>query len=217
MNLVPKTFWLGLVSGILAFIGSLVFLQQVASAGNNLGGRETCPENPTGWSKPVCAFEFLDLSPFFPSPPGPIPPECPSPPPGYLRRDPGIASEALCRGACGVDCDPKTCFSSPAIAICVTNAAGDAHRNCGYTVTDCGSHPGCVAHDACYDICVSEFGETQLCPLLGICHCQCDQQCIDDYSIGDCNAWRIAEGYQPNRLYYTDPPLVGGVLPGPCP
>ncbi len=141
----------------------------------------------------------------------PTEPQCPSPPPGYRLRNPGIPSGALCRGACGVDCNPNACAAVPNFVLCVGNAT--SHRNCHYPVTECGSHPACRTHDQCYDNCVAFL------PPAEVANCQrgCDLQCLDEWPDLDCAAWALGNGPQPDRLRYTSPPVVGGLFPGPCP
>jgi hypothetical protein len=60
---------------------------------------------------------------------------------------------ALCRGACGADCDLDNCILS-IDHHCELDENGN---NTGYTyqalIYDCGMHRGCINHDDCYDIC----------------------------------------------------------------
>ena len=66
--------------------------------------------------------------------------------------------EAKCRGACGPDCTHNNCTVNIEER-CEKNQDGE---NDGYFslvhVYDCGLHPACVEHDACYDDCNRKYG-----------------------------------------------------------
>ena len=151
-----------------------------------------------------------------PAPPTPcVPPPCPQPPPGYELRVPPIASHSQCRGACGADCDPDACRTIAPLTLCVPAVTGNCHRTCIYVVTECGSHPACVSHDACYDDCAAS-GERDLCHQGGVCHCACDVACILNYDTSRCVQWATGDGPQPNRIRYTDPPISSAAITGTC-
>jgi len=138
-------------------------------------------------------------------------PACPSPPPGYQLIDPGIASGALCRGACGADCDTDACRQQNPFTLCVSS--GDSYRICTYaTVFACGSHPCCVTHDNCYDACATAAYPA-------ICRRGCDFDCVNTISCGaiDCALWAAGFGPQPDTLRFTSPPHAGPVMRGGCP
>ena len=65
---------------------------------------------------------------------------------------------ARCRGACGPDCTHDNCIFRIEER-CEKNQEGD---NNGFfsliNVYDCGLHPACVEHDACYDDCNTRHG-----------------------------------------------------------
>ena len=156
-----------------------------------------------------CVFDDLGLAArCVRGAPAPIIPTCPQVPPGHQARDPKIASGALCRGACGADCDEDACLQAPLYTLCVSNA--ESHRFCTYRVTDCGSHSGCVTHDTCYDACATN-------PDPIACRRSCDLQCIVSYDVDTCLQWAEGKGPQPNRIKFTDPPAVGALQAGPCP
>lgn len=141
--------------------------------------------------------------------------QCPSPPSGYKLINPGIPSGSLCRGACGADCDPDACTVQNPFTVCV--ASGGQHRICTYTGSlRCGSHPGCVDHDSCYDNCAAN-GETNLCYLGGLCHCACDALCIAEWGATNCSLWALGLGPKPNTLFFSNPPNAGPILNGLCP
>jgi len=66
--------------------------------------------------------------------------------------------EAKCRGSCGPDCTHNNCSFSIEER-CEKNQEG---QNSGFFslvhVYDCGLHPACVKHDACYDDCNRKYG-----------------------------------------------------------
>jgi outer membrane protein OmpA-like peptidoglycan-associated protein len=141
-------------------------------------------------------------------------PVCPTVAPAPLPRDPHIPGGAQCRGACGPDC-PPTCTPLPPVSICVPDSTGACHVTCTYpAVISCGTHAGCQAHDACYDMCEAA-GEHHFCPIGG-CHCACDANCINTHTFAECNSWRTGHGPFTGRLTFSDPPTRSGVLPGSC-
>ncbi len=149
-------------------------------------------------------------------PPPCTPPPCPSPPPGHQLRNPGIPSRALCRGACGADCDSDACVARPSLILCLSSPSGQCHRTCTYAVLECGSHSACRIHDACYDACAAA-GEMDLCHQGGGCHCACDADCIRAHGAINCGLWATGRGPQPDRLRFADLPTDSGVISGACP
>jgi len=102
------------------------------------------------------------------------------------RINPGIASEGLCRGACGMNCPSDRCKSVGDIEWYVADIDADNELRCVYSgVLECPSHQGCRVHDACYDQCAVE-GHTEL---MDECHQNCNQQCYDDWGKCECAAW----------------------------
>ncbi|MFQ5881378.1 MAG: DUF4157 domain-containing protein [Candidatus Methylomirabilales bacterium] len=138
----------------------------------------------------------------------------PTPPwPGPLwvyPRNPGIPSGALCRGACGPDCD--TCDNLGDVYVC--DELGDGrHVIWKYPdYTECPTHQGCRDHDACYDWCAAG-GETSI---LGPCHRLCDFECICSHSTPECVSWIFGAGGD-DYMYFSDQPSVIGGCRGPCP
>jgi hypothetical protein len=114
---------------------------------------------------------------------------------------------SMCRGACGADCESNNCKSATGLWQCEVDSFG---ANTGYKLvyTDyvCGTHPACIAHDDCYDLCNAMFGcgslDANVCmhavghPEGGVV--SCDQHVIDDYGLSQGFDW--ARGYGP----YTD-------------
>ena len=106
-------------------------------------------------------------------------------------RDPGIASGAQCRGACGEDCPSDRCDQVADVTIPVSDSAGNQY-NCVYrNVLNCLTHQGCVDHDACYDSC-AVAGESSL---YGSCHRRCNDECFERWGSAQCGAWADIAGY----------------------
>lgn len=102
-------------------------------------------------------------------------------------RQTALSSGAQCRGACGVDCPPERC--KPVADITVPFEGGTCtYRN----VISCPSHYGCRDHDACYDICTEQLGDSSL--LFGTCHGICNQRCYDEWNYPDCIIWAALPG-----------------------
>lgn len=134
-------------------------------------------------------------------------------------RDPHIASGSLCRGACGLDCDPNRCNNVADVRIPVTDSAGNQFICVYKNVVECLTHDACRTHDACYDR-AAEAGEMNL---TGTLHQQCNQDCINRYSAAQCAAWTgigggmvdyfVSPPFDANRLPFSDPPELEACLP----
>jgi hypothetical protein len=153
--------------------------------------------------------------PFHPTPPwsGPLPDVYP--------RDPGIVSGALCRGACGPDCDTCTnigdsCDGTTCEYVCEEMAG--SHVIWKYpNFLDCPSAGGCRDHDACYDWCADKaFERGPLGVIFGPCHRMCDFECICDHSTPQCVNWIFGKGAD-ETMYFSDEPEIIGGCSGPCP
>ncbi len=125
-------------------------------------------------------------------------PECPAYPPEVTPIDPGIASGAECRGACGADC-PDTCRSIPAQEQCLEwqSADGTWHsKTCRWDgLIECGSHAGCRAHDTCYDGCANAR-------FPGVCRRGCDATCVADHGAINCYRWWGGDGPYDSWIAY---------------
>lgn len=66
--------------------------------------------------------------------------------------------EAMCRGACGPDCTTNNCKKETELRCEIDEETGE-NTGMVYQVTryDCGLHPACIKHDACYDKCNTDF------------------------------------------------------------
>ncbi len=137
--------------------------------------------------------------------------------------DPGIASGAQCRGACGEDCPSDRCDPVAHITIPIYDASGQQY-NCVYNnVVRCLTHQGCQDHDACYDKCAEPIssggaGETSI---YGSCHQKCNSECFNKWGYAQCGAWSDLAGYVGDYwvnpdfggyLLFSDPPKLVGPI-----
>lgn len=92
---------------------------------------------------------------------------------------------ALCRGACGADCEPWNCVGKPEWRCIQEQNMAAAKVNTGFKqqwiVQHCGTANGCRSHDDCYDICHSAEG----CGTWNAAYCRrgCDQEAQWDHPI----------------------------------
>jgi len=140
------------------------------------------------------------------------------PPP--IIRDQSGPCEARCRGACGPDCTLNNCKLS-ADYRCEVDESGNNTGEISYLhIYDCGLHPACIKHDACYDECNRRYG----CGTFRAAHCRhggwnsgvnipddhyCDLHTVREESLSDVRSWVDGFGPQPIRqvFVYTDPGL----------
>ncbi len=125
-------------------------------------------------------------------------------------RDPGFASKAKCRGACGPDC--MTCTDVGDLYVC--EEAGGYH---GWSVypdaTHCPTHDACKEHDGCYDWCGSG-GPSGLGPM--VCRRFCDLECACNNPVSSCVGWIFGLGGD-GRMWFSDPAYSQPGCEGPCP
>jgi hypothetical protein len=143
-------------------------------------------------------------------------PSWPHGPLHVFRRDPAIKSKALCRGACGPDCD--TCRREDPHREC--EEAGDgSHFWWVYPQYEvCGTHDGCRQHDACYDWCADKYNEVgKLGIILGPCHRLCDFECICNYHTPQCVGWIRGGKPHDGQMIFSDEPQKKPGCTGPCP
>ena len=106
--------------------------------------------------------------------------------------DPGIASGAKCRGACGQDCPPDRCEllrdsdgNMQPLVVTIQNPRGICTYN---NVLECPIHAGCIEHDACFDIC-AQGGQNSI---TDSCHMRCNVDCVNTYGFTNCVRWADA-------------------------
>ncbi len=150
-------------------------------------------------------------------------------PPPVIRDQLGPC-EARCRGACGPDCTLNNCRLS-ADYRCEVDDAGNNTGEISYLhIYDCGLHPACIKHDACYDECNRRYG----CGTFRAAHCRhggwnsgvnipddhyCDLHTVREESLSAVRGWVDGYGPQPVRqvFVYTDPGLGSVVDLENCP
>lgn len=152
-----------------------------------------------------------------------VPSPCPHFPSGYSSvqpRDPGIASRAFCRGACGGDCPGNP------IKVRRYNQSGDCYYKCSYDIWVCGTHRCCRDHDRCYDRCASAGWPA-------LCRRGCDSRAVlcargllpwwippairEAIALGICASWASGHGPFDGYLTFSDPPIYYGLFFGPGP
>jgi hypothetical protein len=143
-------------------------------------------------------------------------PVWPDGPLSVYPRDPHIKSGALCRGACGPDCD--TCRHEKEHRVCEETGDG-CHMWWVYpNYETCGSHGGCRNHDACYDWCVDEYNEKgKMGIILGPCHRLCDLECICNYNTPQCVGWIGGGKPHDGEMVFSEAPRKEPGCRGPCP
>ncbi|MDO9034249.1 MAG: hypothetical protein Q7U51_03475, partial [Methanoregula sp.] len=99
-------------------------------------------------------------------------------------RDPGFASGASCRGACGPDCPTGRCKQLPEIAIENKDKTGTCWY---YGVIECPTDTGCQEHDSCFDWCANNWDKLT-------CYSQCNERCFDKYGFATCAEWADLPG-----------------------
>ncbi|MBI9044003.1 MAG: hypothetical protein JEZ06_05935 [Anaerolineaceae bacterium] len=115
------------------------------------------------------------------------------------------ACGSKCRGACGMDCTLNNCERTTELR-CEKNEAGkNTGQEMRFLVFTCGTHKGCIDHDACYDNCndfyncgtwsaaVCRHGELGIIPEQYVEIGFCDQKAIDTYGYTEAINW--ARGY----------------------
>jgi len=151
-----------------------------------------------------------------------------------IIRDEWGPCKAKCRGACGSDCTTSNCKLTVEDR-CEKNQDGenDGFKSIVYSY-DCGLHPGCIKHDACYDTCNSTYG----CDTFAASFCMhgtlivstpieyltesyisCDSEVVLEDGLFDSLAWMGGGGPQTSRQVYeyTDPDYGYDYDPVSCP
>ena len=149
-------------------------------------------------------------------------------------RDQWGPCKAKCRGACGSDCTTSNCKLTVEDR-CEKNQDGenDGFKSIVY-IYDCGTHPGCIKHDACYDACNSYYG----CGSFSAAFCKhgellistpfeyltesyisCDSEVVLEDGLSNSLAWMGGGGPQTSReiFEYSDPEYSYDYDPVSCP
>jgi hypothetical protein len=124
---------------------------------------------------------------------------------------------ALCRGACGADCEPVNCDQEVGEQ-CDVDVAGNPTGYVIATLTHvCGTATGCQEHDDCYDLCNQQYA----CGSWDAAYCRrgCDDEAIGRHGFQTCLGW--AQGLGPFSATLRFPiPVEGGAArldPAACP
>lgn len=139
------------------------------------------------------------------------------PRPDVMARDPGLASGAKCRGACGIDCPENNCDPPADLVVCQN--MGDRHEwHTYHDYSTCGVAQGCLNHDACYDAAAEMpiwgFGGVMFGPMYRVC----DLEALCGYSFKQAVTWAGGGGpYDAGRMAYADERTVRQGCLGPCP
>ncbi|MGM9475507.1 eCIS core domain-containing protein [Pedobacter sp. GSP4] len=115
------------------------------------------------------------------------------------KDNPGIASGALCRGACGVNCD--TCKMIPVHPVLdpATGIVWEYHN-----FQDCNTHEGCRQHDAGFDWAADAKGETGRWAMILPWHMAANIECGCNNLAGNCPAWAIGLPPYDGKIYFAD-------------
>ena len=149
-------------------------------------------------------------------------------------RDQWGPCKSKCRGACGSDCTTSNCKLTVEDR-CEKNQDGlnDGFKSIVH-IYDCGTHPGCIKHDACYDACNSYYG----CDTFAATFCMhgellvsvpfeyftesyisCDSEVVLEDGLSNSLSWMAGGGPQPSRevFEYSDPEYSYEYDPVSCP
>lgn len=146
--------------------------------------------------------------------PGPVP---------VFPNDPGFASGAKCRGACGPDCntcDPPADPTTHERKVCEESTGADGRSSHHFWIYPnfhhCNTHEGCRQHDACYDWSAG-FGEVGPFGILGPIHRLCDLEANCNYGMPQAVGWIFGKPPYDGGMDFSDSPRTTGDCPGPCP
>lgn len=154
-------------------------------------------------------YNWASLEPSLPRLAGPLS--------GIYQRNPGLASGALCRGTCGVDCPSSPSCTDP-YDLTVCEDMGDHHVWHTYVnYATCGTHQGCRDHDACYDYAASMpiwgFGGAMTGPM----YRACDLEAMCNYGLKNGATWAFGGGPNDGDLAYADELVTTPGCLGSCP
>jgi Domain of unknown function (DUF4157) len=123
------------------------------------------------------------------------------------QRNPGRASGALCRGACGPDCE--TCKQEKTHRV-VDPATGKTWEYVSFE--NCNTHTGCRDHDAAFDWAAAEHGEVGRGAVLMPWHMAANVECGCNHLAGDCIGWIAGLPPYDGKLYFAESahPMIGG-------
>jgi hypothetical protein len=129
------------------------------------------------------------------------------------QRDPGIASGASCRGACGPGCE--TCEPLPTY-LYTDPVTGDDWLYTNFQ--DCNTNGGCREHDAAYDWAADVKGEKGKGAVIMPWHMAANIECACNNLAGNCIAWIFGLPPYDGKLYFADKadPVSGLLAQNEC-
>ncbi|HEX2093049.1 MAG TPA: hypothetical protein VHG28_11630, partial [Longimicrobiaceae bacterium] len=115
------------------------------------------------------------------------------------QRDPGIASESSCRGACGVNCD--TCQAIPTYRY-TDPTTGEVWEYTNFQ--DCNTNGGCREHDAAFDWAAAVHRERGRWAIIMPWHMAANIECTCNNLAGNCIAWIVGLPPYDGKIYFAD-------------
>ena len=129
-------------------------------------------------------------------------------------RAPGSAygpCGALCRGACGADCDDTACTVTATGYECMKDETTMLNNGMRQEIQEvsCGTAQGCRDHDDCYDLCNGALG----CGTWDAAYCRrdCDIEACWKHGYETCTHWAQGAGPQDADLLTYNYPTPGSV------
>jgi hypothetical protein len=140
------------------------------------------------------------------------PPLLPGPLANTYVRNPGFASGAECRGACGPDC--FSCDELGDAIVCEDLGPAGTQLWLYERLAVCPTHEGCRQHDGGYDWCAS-LGENTI---FGPCHRLPDFEAICAHGVSDAVGWIIGmPPHDADPYFFADSAVPVGIIAAPCP
>jgi hypothetical protein len=127
-------------------------------------------------------------------------------------RNPGFASGAECRGACGPDC--FSCDELGDAIVCEDLGPAGTQLWLYERLAVCPTHEGCRQHDGGFDWCGS-LGEMTI---FGPCHRLPDFEAVCSHGVANAVGWIIGmPPHDPDPLFFADGAAPLAIINAPCP
>lgn len=140
------------------------------------------------------------------------PPLLAGPLPNTYVRNPGFASGAECRGACGPDC--FSCDELGDAIVCEDLGPAGTQLWVYERLAVCPTHQGCRQHDGGFDWCAS-LGENTI---FGPCHRLPDFEAVCSYGASSAVGWIIGmPPHDADPFFFADSAVPVGIIAAPCP
>jgi hypothetical protein len=129
------------------------------------------------------------------------------------ETNPHRASGALCRGACGPDCE--TCQVYPFYHH-TDPVTGQVWEYTNFYI--CGTHEGCRQHDAAFDWAADKKGEKGDWAIVMPWHMAANVECACHYPAGNCIAWIAGLPPHDDQMHFADSaePISSGYASHEC-